>query len=128
MKKVLIVSVLGVLLAGCLTNGMTPQQGIGTVGGAAVGGLLGSRFGHGNGRLAATAVGTAVGALAGNMITQPQPAPVQYAQPEYYPPQPQYYHPQPQPRRHHHRPRTRQKPVVHNHYYESGNPTEHYWY
>lgn len=130
MKKILIVSTLGVFLSGCLTTGMSPQQGAGTVIGAASGALLGSRFGKGNGRLASTAVGTAVGALAGNLITQPHEAPQQ----GYYP-EPEYYQPQPQPRRHHqpqprrqHRVRAPQKQVVHNHYYKSDCPIEHNWY
>ena len=44
------------------------QAGVGTVGGAAVGGLLGSAVGHGSGSLAATVLGAVGGGLAGNAI------------------------------------------------------------
>lgn len=39
-----------------------------TLGGAAIGGLLGSQFGHGDGRLAMTAIGTLAGAAVGNSV------------------------------------------------------------
>ncbi len=42
--------------------------GLGTVAGAAVGGLLGSQVGSGSGRTAATVAGAAGGALAGNAM------------------------------------------------------------
>ncbi|AXF21083.1 hypothetical protein CUJ89_11705 [Burkholderia pyrrocinia] len=48
----------------------TPGQssGIGAVGGAAAGGLLGNQFGNGNGRTAMTIVGALGGGLAGNQV------------------------------------------------------------
>ncbi|ALX11404.1 hypothetical protein P350_07515 [Burkholderia cepacia JBK9] len=48
----------------------TPGQssGIGAVGGAAAGGLLGNQFGHGNGRTAMTIIGALGGGLAGNQV------------------------------------------------------------
>ncbi|WP_431819902.1 glycine zipper 2TM domain-containing protein [Burkholderia sp. F1] len=48
----------------------TPGQssGIGAVGGAAAGGLLGNQFGHGNGRTAMTLLGALGGGLAGNQV------------------------------------------------------------
>ncbi|MGZ2745358.1 glycine zipper 2TM domain-containing protein [Burkholderia stagnalis] len=48
----------------------TPGQstGIGAVGGAAAGGLLGNQFGHGNGRTAMTVLGALGGGLAGNQV------------------------------------------------------------
>jgi surface antigen len=44
------------------------KEGAGTLGGAALGGFLGSQIGGGTGKLAATAAGTLIGALAGNSI------------------------------------------------------------
>ena len=45
-----------------------PKQTVGTLGGAALGGLLGSQFGSGTGKLATTAAGVFIGALAGSEI------------------------------------------------------------
>ncbi len=45
-----------------------PKETVGTLAGAALGGLAGSQFGHGKGRLAATAVGVVLGGLVGNQI------------------------------------------------------------
>ena len=42
--------------------------GIGAVGGAVVGGLLGNQFGHGSGRLGMTALGAVGGGFAGNAV------------------------------------------------------------
>jgi surface antigen len=53
-------------LAAC--EGMNTGQTVGTLGGAAAGGLLGSQIGGGSGKLAATAAGTLIGALAGNKL------------------------------------------------------------
>jgi surface antigen len=44
------------------------DQFLGTLMGGAVGGLVGSQFGHGPGRVATTAAGVFVGGLAGNSI------------------------------------------------------------
>jgi surface antigen len=49
-------------------EGMNTGQTVGSLGGAAAGGLLGSQIGGGSGKLAATAVGTLVGALAGGKL------------------------------------------------------------
>ena len=49
-------------------EGMDTGQTIGTLGGAAGGGLLGSQIGGGSGQLAATAAGTLIGALAGGKL------------------------------------------------------------
>jgi len=54
MKKVVLLMLTSLLLGGC--NGMS-NEGAGAITGAALGGLLGSRFGHGSGRIAATAGG-----------------------------------------------------------------------
>ncbi|RQS06901.1 glycine zipper 2TM domain-containing protein [Burkholderia sp. Bp8998] len=53
-----------------ITQSRTPGQssGIGAVGGAAAGGLLGNQFGHGNGRTAMTIIGALGGGLAGNQV------------------------------------------------------------
>ncbi|NIF92435.1 glycine zipper 2TM domain-containing protein, partial [Burkholderia sp. Cy-637] len=53
-----------------ITETRTPGQGtgIGAVGGAAAGGLLGNQFGRGGGRTAMTIIGALGGGLAGNSI------------------------------------------------------------
>lgn len=68
MRKFTIAAALAgaVALAGC--QGVGPKEGIGTLAGAAGGGLLGSQFGSGEGKLAATAVGVLVGAWLGNSV------------------------------------------------------------
>jgi surface antigen len=60
------VAVLGLGLAACQQQG--PKQTIGTVGGAALGGLAGAQFGKGSGQLAAVAVGTLLGAFIGSEV------------------------------------------------------------
>lgn len=54
-----------IALAGCAEGQNTTGA---TLGGAALGGLLGSQFGRGDGRLAMTALGTLAGAAIGNQI------------------------------------------------------------
>ncbi|AOJ68365.1 MULTISPECIES: glycine zipper 2TM domain-containing protein [Burkholderia] len=44
------------------------SSGIGAIGGAAAGGLVGNQFGHGNGRTAMTIIGALGGGLAGNAV------------------------------------------------------------
>lgn len=68
MKKFITISLMGgvVLLMGC--EGMGTKQTIGTVGGGAVGALIGSQIGGGSGRVVATGVGAVLGALAGGAI------------------------------------------------------------
>jgi surface antigen len=57
------------LLSGCDTiNGMGTKQGFGTLGGAAAGGLAGSQFGSGTGKLAMTGLGIVLGALLGGEV------------------------------------------------------------
>ena len=63
-KKLLIVTVSAIVLSGCLT---TNQQG-GTLIGAGAGGLLGSQFGKGDGRLVTTALGVLAGVMTGQRI------------------------------------------------------------
>ncbi|MES1990268.1 MAG: RT0821/Lpp0805 family surface protein [Pseudomonadota bacterium] len=72
--KIIIAGTLVLALAGCAQNGYGgyggagPKQSIGTIGGALAGGLAGSQFGGGSGRLWATGAGVLLGALAGNNI------------------------------------------------------------
>ena len=54
-------------LAGC-TSDAGPNQTGGTLVGAGLGALVGSQFGHGEGRLAMTAIGTLAGAAIGSNI------------------------------------------------------------
>ncbi|MCT8266753.1 MULTISPECIES: glycine zipper 2TM domain-containing protein [Afifella] len=57
-------------LTACQTEpgGMGQREGIGTLGGAVVGGVLGNQIGHGSGRVAATAIGALAGGLIGNRV------------------------------------------------------------
>ena len=56
-------------LAGCAAGDRPgTKQTVGTLGGAALGGLLGSQFGGGTGKLAFTAAGVFLGGLLGNEI------------------------------------------------------------
>ena len=57
----------GLMLAGCVTES-GPKQGLGTILGAAGGGLLGAQFGSGRGQLAFTAAGVLLGSMLGNSI------------------------------------------------------------
>jgi surface antigen len=54
-------------LSGC-ANDRGPKETIGTLGGAAAGGIIGSNIGRGKGNTAAIIVGTLLGAYAGNEI------------------------------------------------------------
>lgn len=56
------------LLPACQTDNMGTKEGMGTLGGAALGGLLGSQIGKGSGNLAATGAGVLLGAWLGNEI------------------------------------------------------------
>ncbi|MEK9684809.1 MAG: RT0821/Lpp0805 family surface protein [Rhodospirillaceae bacterium] len=71
MKVNYLVAFLGISLislSGCVSTGDGQKQGIGSVMGAAVGGLLGSKVGGGQGKLAATAIGAVTGFLIGGEI------------------------------------------------------------
>lgn len=65
MRKTAICAAMALGLAACESGSGVSGSTVGTLGGAAAGGLLGSQFGGGTGKLAATAVGTLLGALAG---------------------------------------------------------------
>ena len=57
---------MGLGLSACQQQG--PKQTIGTLGGAAVGGLAGAQIGKGSGQLAATAIGVLLGGFLGSEI------------------------------------------------------------
>jgi len=66
MKKITVASVsLSLLLVGCAPMN---NEGVGTISGGVVGGLLGSQFGGGSGRVLAAAGGALVGAYLGGQI------------------------------------------------------------
>ncbi|MDH3474009.1 MAG: RT0821/Lpp0805 family surface protein [Rhodospirillales bacterium] len=65
-KTVTAAVVILLFTAACQQAG--PKESVGTLGGAALGGLLGSQFGSGKGQLAATGAGVFLGALIGNQI------------------------------------------------------------
>ena len=56
------------MATGCVTDGVGPKQGFGTLGAAAAGGLAGAQVGNGNGKLAAVALGTLLGAFIGSEV------------------------------------------------------------
>ncbi|WP_245987092.1 RT0821/Lpp0805 family surface protein [Azospirillum thermophilum] len=68
MTGIVIVTLLATGLAGCQTGSMGTKEGFGTVGGAVAGGLIGSRFGGGSGKLVAVGVGTLLGAFLGREV------------------------------------------------------------
>lgn len=55
-------------VSGCADTGMGQKETVGTLGGAALGGLLGSQFGGGTGKLVATGIGVFLGGLAGREV------------------------------------------------------------
>lgn len=67
-KSLLATLALALLLPACQAQNMGTKEGVGTLGGAAVGGLLGSTVGKGSGRLAATAAGVVLGGWLGNEV------------------------------------------------------------
>ncbi len=69
-KKILALPALALALAltGCADDGRGGNEVGGTLMGAALGGLVGSQFGHGSDRLAMTAAGTLLGAYVGNSV------------------------------------------------------------
>ena len=57
------------------SGGITGQEALGTLAGAAVGGLLGHQVGGGSGRTAATVAGAGVGGFAGYKLAEEKPKP-----------------------------------------------------
>ena len=68
LKSLAAVTALSLLTAGCHATGH--KQAVGTIGGAAVGGIIGSQFGSGGGQVAATIGGALIGGLIGSHIGQ----------------------------------------------------------
>ena len=69
LKSVAAVAVIVLFAAGCADqNGPGTKQTVGALGGAALGGLLGSQIGSGSGKLVATGAGVFLGALLGSSI------------------------------------------------------------
>ena len=65
----LVLATMIAVMAGCAERDRYgTKQTIGTLSGAALGGLLGAQFGSGKGKLATTAIGVLIGALAGSEI------------------------------------------------------------
>ncbi len=69
--KYFLMPVLGTvfLLSGCMQNA-GPKEGLGTIIGAAVGGITGAQVGDGSGQLIAVGAGALLGALVGSEIGQ----------------------------------------------------------
>lgn len=55
-------------LGSCATGDPSTRQTVGTVGGAVIGGLIGSQIGGGSGRIVAAGVGALLGGLLGHQI------------------------------------------------------------
>ena len=69
-KSLAAVFAIALFAGACAQGGQGPgtKQTVGALGGAALGGLLGSQFGSGTGQLAATAAGVVLGGLVGSEI------------------------------------------------------------
>lgn len=63
-----LVLTLALATGACTNHHYGPKQTVGALGGAALGGFLGSKIGSGKGQLAATGAGVLLGALVGNEI------------------------------------------------------------
>lgn len=77
------------ILAGCASTG-GPRQTGGAIIGAVGGGLIGSQFGGGKGRIASTIAGTAIGGLIGSEIGQKYDREEYYEERHYYNGRPYY--------------------------------------
>jgi surface antigen len=140
MKKLISFLSISIVLTGCVTTG-GPNQTAGTILGGVGGAFLGSRFGHGKGKLATTALGTFAGSMIGGYMGQgmdngPSPQqqnayPPEYAYATPYDYAPQYYHPPQRSHPHHppkrgrsHQRQTHHRPErpapYHYEYYEEG--------
>ena len=67
-KMILAAGMIALSTAACSQNEFGPKRTVGTLGGAALGGLVGSQFGSGTGGIAATAAGVFLGGLLGSEI------------------------------------------------------------
>ncbi|MDD5586625.1 MAG: RT0821/Lpp0805 family surface protein [Alphaproteobacteria bacterium] len=67
-RKSLLGTLALVMLLPACTENVGTKQGVGTLGGAALGGLLGSQIGHGTGQMVATGAGVFLGGLLGSEL------------------------------------------------------------
>jgi surface antigen len=67
-RIVTLVVAVGLALGACAQQQSAPKQTVGTLGGAAAGGLLGAQFGSGTGQLIGVALGALGGAFLGSEI------------------------------------------------------------
>ena len=67
-KTVAAATLIALFAAACSNNPYGEKQTVGAVGGAAIGGLLGSQFGDGTGQLVATGAGVLIGGLIGSEV------------------------------------------------------------
>ena len=67
-KTVAAATLIALFAVACSSNPYGEKQTVGAVGGAALGGLLGSQFGDGTGQLVATGAGVLIGGLIGSEI------------------------------------------------------------
>jgi surface antigen len=67
-KTVVAATLIALFAAACSNNQYGEKQTVGTLGGAALGGLLGAQFGDGTGQLVATGAGVLIGGLIGSEI------------------------------------------------------------
>ena len=67
-KTVAAATLIALFAAACSSSPYGEKQTVGAVGGAAIGGLLGSQFGDGTGQLVATGAGVLIGGLIGSEV------------------------------------------------------------
>lgn len=67
-RTVAAVTLIAFLAGACSNSPYGQKQTVGTLGGAALGGLLGAQFGDGTGQLVATGAGVLIGGLIGSEI------------------------------------------------------------
>jgi surface antigen len=67
-RTVAAVALIAILAGACSNSPYGQKQTVGTLGGAALGGLLGAQFGDGTGQLVATGAGVLIGGLIGSEI------------------------------------------------------------
>ena len=67
-KTVAAATLIALFAAACSSSPYGEKQTVGTLGGAAIGGLLGSQFGDGTGQLVATGAGVLIGGLIGSEV------------------------------------------------------------
>lgn len=70
MKRIVTLAVAGLLVASVPAQAGNPDEALGTLLGAAGGGLLGAQIGKGPGKAAATVAGAALGAAIGNSVAR----------------------------------------------------------